>query len=89
MPVQVSVVAAFFVSGGLKAGTPLEIASTPDSAMAPEENARINKKSEAPPSSAPFCVATSRASESTGSGSRSPNTVRPSPYRMKIDMTAM
>ncbi len=36
----VRVVAAFLDSGLRNAGTPLEIASTPDSAMAPDENAR-------------------------------------------------
>ncbi len=36
----VSVIAAFFDSGGLKAGTPLEIASVPLIATEPAENAR-------------------------------------------------
>ena len=39
-----SVVAAFLLSGFLKAGTPFETASTPDSATAPEENARSSMK---------------------------------------------
>ena len=37
-PIQTSVVAAFFDSGRRNAGTPLEIASTPVSATAPDEN---------------------------------------------------
>ena len=37
---QVSVVRAFFHSGGLKAGTPSETASTPVRATAPCEKAR-------------------------------------------------
>ena len=39
VPMIASVVAAFFACGRLKAGTPLEIASTPVSAVAPCENA--------------------------------------------------
>jgi len=41
---QVSVVAAFFDSGRRKAGTPLEIASTPVSATAPDEKPRNRMK---------------------------------------------
>ncbi len=40
MPITISVCAAFFASGFWKAGTPLEIASTPDSATAPDEKPR-------------------------------------------------
>ena len=36
-------VAAFFAFGFLKAGTPLEIASTPVSAAEPDENARSSR----------------------------------------------
>ena len=42
--IQVSVVRAFFHSGGLKAGTPSEIASTPVSAAQPELNARSTSR---------------------------------------------
>ena len=42
---QVSVVRAFFHSGGLKAGTPSETASTPVRATAPCEKARRIRKS--------------------------------------------
>ena len=37
--IQIRVIEAFFDSGFLNAGTPLETASTPVSATAPEENA--------------------------------------------------
>ena len=37
-PIHTSVAAAFFDSGRRNAGTPLEIASTPVSATAPDEN---------------------------------------------------
>ena len=40
MPMIASVSAAFLACGRRKAGTPLEIASTPVSAVAPDENAR-------------------------------------------------
>ena len=43
--IHVSVVAAFFDSGLRNAGTPLEIASTPVSATAPDENPRSSMKS--------------------------------------------
>src|SRR2546426_6135740 len=39
-PIQPSVTAAFLDSGGLKAATPSETASTPVSAAHPDENAR-------------------------------------------------
>ena len=39
-----SVVAAFCASGGLNAGTPLEIASTPVMAVQPLANARRTRK---------------------------------------------
>ncbi len=38
--IAIRVLRAFSLSGGLKAATPSEIASTPESATAPEENAR-------------------------------------------------
>ena len=44
VPMIASVVAAFFACGRLKAGTPLEIASTPVSAVAPCENAFSSAK---------------------------------------------
>ena len=39
-PSRARVVAAFLLLGGLNAGTPLLIASTPVSAVQPDENAR-------------------------------------------------
>ena len=42
------VVAAFFDSGFLNAGTPLEMASTPVSATAPDENARRRSSTREP-----------------------------------------
>ena len=47
MPRSSSVVAAFLLFGFLKAGTPLEMASTPVSAAQPEEKARASRKSSA------------------------------------------
>ena len=44
-----SVVAAFLLLGLRKAGTPLLIASTPVSAVQPEENARSSRKIRATP----------------------------------------
>ena len=41
---KVRVVLAFFDSGGRKVGTPLEMASTPESTTAPEEKARSSTK---------------------------------------------
>ena len=56
--IQVSVVAAFFGSGRLNAGTPFEIASTPVSATAPDEKPFNNKKI---PSVPPVCCMLWRA----------------------------
>ena len=42
-PMMISVVRAFFHSGGLNAGTPLEIASTPVTAAPPDANACITR----------------------------------------------
>ncbi len=50
--IAVSVVRALWLSGGLNAGTPLEIASVPVNAAQPEENARNISQSVRP------CVAT-------------------------------
>jgi hypothetical protein len=45
MPSHASTTRAFFASGGLKAGTPSETASTPVSAAQPEAKARRTRKS--------------------------------------------
>src|SRR5579864_2508540 len=50
IPVHISVVAALRDSGGRKFGTPLEIASTPERATAPDENAFKKANSVTPPS---------------------------------------
>ena len=48
-PSRASVVAAFLLLGLRKAGTPLLIASTPVSAVQPDENARSSRKIRATP----------------------------------------
>ena len=54
-PIQTKVFAAFFDSGRRNVGTPFEIASTPVSATAPEENpfSRMNNVN-VPPTSCPW-----------------------------------
>ncbi len=47
-PMITSVVRAFFQAGSLKAGTPLEMASTPVTAAPPEANACRMTNSDAP-----------------------------------------
>ncbi len=64
---QVRVIAAFRDSGLRNAWMPFEIASTPLNATAPDENARNNRKKEAPVSSACAPVKCSRALWSVGS----------------------
>ena len=71
-PIQVSVVAAFFDSGFLNAGTPLEIASVPDSAIAPDENARRRMSVERPPSMAPLALSCVSASSFGGNAASPP-----------------
>ena len=48
-PSSESVIAAFLLFGGLKAGTPFATASMPVSAVVPEANARSAKNSRAAP----------------------------------------
>ena len=48
-PSRASVVAAFLLFGLRNAGTPLLIASTPVSAVQPEENARSSRKTSSRP----------------------------------------
>ena len=45
-PITASVVAAFLACGRRNAGTPSAMASTPVSAVAPDENARAMRKSD-------------------------------------------
>ena len=54
VPSSSSVVAAFLLLGFLKAGTPLEMASTPVRAAQPEENVRANSATMAKPVNAAY-----------------------------------
>ena len=65
MAIQTMVVAAFFDSGGWKAGTPLEMASTPVRAMAPDEKPLSSRNS---PSVPPAWRAPAKAWGSNGTG---------------------
>ena len=78
-PVHMSVIAALRDSGLRKAWTPFEIASTPLSATAPDENARISRNNVTPPSIAPPPVKCASCVWFTGSGCRSPVKVRNRP----------
>ena len=73
-----SVIAALWDSEGLlrNAGTPLEIASVPDSAMAPEENARSTRRNVSPDSASVLCRRCSSAWVSSGIGESPPKYVR-------------
>ena len=71
-PIQVRVRPALRLSGALKALTPLEMASTPVRATAPDENARSRANRVTPLTSAPLSVKWSSCSWSTGRGGRSP-----------------
>ena len=71
-PIHISVVAAFLDSGRRNAGTPLEIASTPVSATAPElKPLRIRKRPSVPPNSR-VPPASSNAFGSNGTWPRCP-----------------
>ena len=70
-PIHTSVVAAFFASGRRNEGTPFEIASTPVSATAPDENPFNSKNSEPPDSFRP-----SNSFASNGTGAMWPKYVR-------------
>ena len=64
-PIQRIVVAAFFDSGRRKAGTPLEMASTPVRATAPDENPFKRMKS---PSDPPVATVATDLCGSNGMG---------------------
>ena len=87
-----SVWRAFFHAGSLKAGTPLEMASTPVTAAPPEANALSTTKRPAPKSSVPGGrrVADLHA-PSTGvvSGARSPATTLTMPHAEQDAIIAM
>ncbi len=74
--IVVSVVAAFFDSGLRNAGIPFEIASTPESATAPDEKPRRMRNSESDPPVWRMCSA---RSASNGTGLMSPKNTRNRP----------
>jgi len=57
--IHISVIEAFLLSGFRNAGTPLETASTPDSATAPDENARSSISNDSAPVWRDRCSASS------------------------------
>ena len=63
-----SVVRAFFHDGSLKAGTPLEMASTPVTAAPPEAKAWSTTKSVAPKNSTPVDALAARDGALDGAG---------------------
>ena len=69
--------AAFSLLGGLNAGTPLEIASTPVSAVQPDANARNANRSNANPVSPTWCGRICQPADSATGGC--PNAARPRP----------
>ena len=73
------VLAAFLAAGFLKAGTAIEMASTPVSATAPDEKARMRAKTVTPAKTPVAGVNSASASSLTGSGSRLPVNDRNSP----------
>jgi hypothetical protein len=80
--IQVSVFAAFLASGGLKAGTPSEIASTPVSAAEPAVKARRINQTERP------CV-TFTASRGALTGTSPPVSERKTPRKTSTAMLRM
>ena len=78
--VHMSAMTALRDSGLRNACTPFEIASTPLSATAPDENARINRKNVTPPSMVSLPVKCASWAWLTGSGCRSPVNVRIRPH---------
>jgi hypothetical protein len=82
LPIHIRVVRAFFHSGGLNAGTPLEIASTPVTAAPPDANAcRIRKMLMAP--------AVFATSGGIGSGCNPPVKVRKMPMPSSENIITM
>ena len=82
LPIHISVVRAFSHSGGLKAGTPFEIASTPVTAAPPDANAcRIRNR--------PIAPVVSATSGGTGSGCRSPASARTIPVPRSTNIITM
>ena len=86
MPIHTIVAAAFFASGRRNIGTPFEIASTPVSATAPDENPfRSRKKLSDPPNS----LSPSKRSGSNGTLSMSPANDPIRPITMSNPSTTM
>jgi hypothetical protein len=85
-PIHTSVAAAFFDSGRRKAGTPLEIASTPVSATAPDENPFSSRKI---PREPPLWRVPSNALGSNGTGAMSPKNACASPMTINALRIAM
>ena len=73
IPIIVMVAAAFLASGLRKAGTPSATASTPESATAPEENARMRANTVMPVMRVPLLVISASASSWPAIGPRSSN----------------
>jgi hypothetical protein len=78
-PIISSVVAALRLLGFWKAGTPLEIASTPVSAAQPEENARSSRNIIARPPNAPKPLSGRMVSEALSASGSVPDTSRNRP----------
>ena len=79
MPIAAMVRAAFSPLGGWNAGTPLEIASTPVSAVQPEENARSARNSSASPVRPTWPGSGLICQPALSATGASPKTVRPRP----------
>ena len=86
-PIAAMVRAAFSLFGGLNAGTPLEIASTPVNAVQPEANARNVRNASASPVS-PTCSGRTCQPALSATG-RHPTTARPSPTAIMTITPAM
>ncbi len=79
VPMAIRVVAALWLSGLRKAGTPLEMASMPVSATAPEEKARSTSRIPTAPSVVPPLVISASRSGFGGRASRWKKKTRTSP----------
>ncbi len=78
-PITAIVVAAFLAFGCRNAGTPLEIASTPVSAVQPEENARSARNTSASPVSPTWAGSGCTAHPALSATGAAPNIARPNP----------
>ncbi len=77
--IQVKVVRAFFHSGGLKAGTPSEIASVPVRAAQPWAKARKTRKALRASTTPPACHSSRVLTAAASSGASEPVARRKSP----------